>query len=259
MGLNPEVYHSRVLDEEFNSGSPYMGMYRAGLAGVPLQDIVEKCRRNGIALRKKDIVNYNNGCFSRTMNDMAKTTGFSKEELEVGISFEKMKLADFPMLPIGWKATEKRFFPCTSDNKPMQKWGWSRDYTPELYSLADARALSPCGWVGQNLLYQDFVVLDIDGRGHGCDDEEVIEFGNQFRDKTMVLEDPSKPGSFHLYFKTDRLIPTKHFPWSKLDFVGNALNSAVYLKNKKWNGIPMARFEEETWRKMMEYQQKRKR
>ena len=46
----------------------------------------------------------------------------------------------------------------------MQKWGWSKDYTPELYTRADARALSPCGWVGQNMLYQRFIVLDANGK-----------------------------------------------------------------------------------------------
>ena len=140
----------------------------------------------------------------------------------------------------------------------MQKWGWSKDYTPELYTRADARALSPCGWVGQNMLYQRFIVMDIDGRGHGADDLEVIAFGELFKDETFTMEDPMKPGSFHLYFKTDRLIPVRHFPWAKLDLMGNAVNAAVYFKNKQWNGVPMAQLTEEIWQMMMAYQRGRK-
>ena len=140
----------------------------------------------------------------------------------------------------------------------MQKWGWSRDFSPELYIAADARALSPCGWIGQNMLYQRFIVFDIDGRGHGVDDELVIEFGNQWKQSTFTMEDPAKPGSFHLYFETDRLIPVRHFPWAKLDLMGNAVNAAVYLKNKKPNGIPLLKLDDEIWNTMIKYQKSRK-
>jgi len=140
----------------------------------------------------------------------------------------------------------------------MQKWGWSKDFSPELYTMADAKALSPCGWVGQNMLYQRFIVIDIDGRGHGNDDIEVINFGNRFRNTTLTMEDPAKPGSFHLYFKTNRLIPVRHFPWAKLDLMGNAVNAAVYLKNKLGNGMPMRELDESIWQQLIEYQKERK-
>ena len=140
----------------------------------------------------------------------------------------------------------------------MQKWGWTKDFSPELYTRIDAKALSPCGWVGQNMLYQRFIVMDIDGRGHGADDLQVIAFGSQFRDRTFTVEDPAKPGSFHLYFETDRLIPVRHFPWAKLDLMGNAVNAAVYFKNKVGNGIPMMKLDERVWDAMMEYQKRRK-
>ena len=256
MGLNP-YYADKietVLDECFNGGSPYFDMFRCGRNNVPLDRCVEKCRRNGIALRHKDIRNYNDGLFFSGMSQVVK----NGSAVNVGPDFEDMCLEDFPKLPEGWHGTERRFFPCTMDNKPMQKWGWTRDYTPELYTKADAKALSPCGWVGQNMLYQKFIVLDIDGRGHGDEDLEVIAFGNKFRDKTFTLEDPAKPGSFHLYFETDRLIPVRHFPWAKLDLMGNAVNAAVYLKNKVGNGIPMMVLDDEVWDAMMSYQRQRK-
>ena len=145
----------------------------------------------------------------------------------------------------------------------MQKWGWGKKedgsiFEPELRVRADAKALSPCGWVGQNMLYQRFIVMDIDGRGHGQDDLQVIEFGNLFKDETFSVEDPMKPGSFHLYFETDRLIPVRHFTWAKLDLMGNAVNAAVYFKNKIGNEVPMMKLDDEVWNLMMEYQKGRK-
>lgn len=265
MGLNPgespraEQLRRKVLDDNFNSGSPYYGMYHCGYYGVPIEDCIAKCRRNGIAVRKKDLRSYNDGVFKRGMGTVVMNgRAVNVADIEPGVPFDQMKLADFPSFPVGWKGTERRFFPCTQDNRPMQKWGWSKDYTPELYTRADARALSPCGWVGQNMLYQRFIVMDIDGRGHGADDLEVIAFGELFKDETFTMEDPMKPGSFHLYFKTDRLIPVRHFPWAKLDLMGNAVNAAVYFKNKQWNGVPMAQLTEEIWQMMMAYQRGRK-
>lgn len=267
MGLNPvpvvsdkaAKFRKDILDDNFNFGSPYHAMYRCGLYGVPLEDCVEKCNRNGIALRPKDLRAYNDGVFKRGVGTVVQNGELvNVANIQPGIPFEQMKLEDFPKMPVGWEGTERRFFPCTADNKPMQKWGWSKNYTPELYTRADAKALSPCGWVGQNMLYQKFIVFDIDGRGHGADDEQVIAFGELFKTDTFCTEDPMKLGSFHLYFKTDRLIPVRHFPWAKLDLMGNAVNAAVYFKNKKWNGVPMMQLTEEIWQMMLAYQQGRK-
>ena len=261
MGLNPPLIDLRkeVLDENFNDGSPYFGMFRCGYHGVPIEDCIDKCRRNGIAIRKKDLESYNDGVFKSGIGQIVSNGRLvNVSEMRPAIPFESMKLKDFPLFPAGWTGTERRFFPCTQDNKPMQRWGWSRDYVPTLYTRADAKALSPCGWVGQNMLYQKFIVLDIDGRGHGSDDLEVIAFGKMFKDLTFSTEDPEKPGSFHLYFKTDRIIPVRHFPWAKLDLMGNAVNAAVYFKNKVGNGIPMIDLDEDIWQLMIEYQKERK-
>lgn len=144
----------------------------------------------------------------------------------------------------------------------MCQWGWKpadpvtgqQLFDPNLMLMADAKALSPVGWIGQNLLYQPFIVMDIDGVGHGGVDDAVIQFGKLFKDSTLSYEDPSKPGSFHLYFKTDRLVPIKHFPHAKLDLMGNAANAAVYFKNKVGNGVPMAELTSQVWNAMMRYQ-----
>lgn len=270
MGLNPAGYgpptqkqieaRKRTLDRLFNGNSPYFDMFIAGLHGIDVEECIDKCQRNGIAIRSKDIENYENGKFQRWMNDGLATQvrKQTRSEIITGIVFEDSKLDDYPKLPVGWKGIERRFFPCTQDNRPMQKWGWADDFTPQLYSYTDAKVLSPVGWVGQNMLYQDFIVFDIDGVGHGMTDELVIDFGNTFKNITMTMEDPNKPGSFHLYFRTDRLIPVRHFPYAKLDLMGNSVNAAVYLKNKKWNNIPMRMLDQNIWDMLQAYLESRK-
>jgi len=266
MGLNPgdsrraELLRQRILDDNFNNGSPYYGMYHCGYYGVPIEDCLAKCQRNNIMVRKKDIEAYNDGAFKRgscgmQVNPMIRQAVMQRE---AAIPFDQMKLSDFPRLPINWVSPSRRFFPCTQDNRPMMKWGWSKDYKPKLMTRKEAEALSPCRWVGQNILYQRFIVLDIDGRGHGADDLDVIEFGSFFKDETFSVEDPMKPGSFHLYFETDRLIPVRHFGWAKIDLMGNAVNAAVYFKNKIGNNVPMMKLDEEIWHMVMQYQKQRK-
>lgn len=263
--------------------SPYFGMFKAGRVGYSIEEVTAHCTRLGIPLRAKDIQSWQDGAFkhqvSQTMfedrlsearskpgaylnptNKVGKVQyeGLPSLRLAYQPDFDTTKLDDLPRLPKGWRGCERRFFPCTSDNKPMMPWGWKPGFTPNLMLRADAEVLSPVGWIGHNLLYQNFIVMDIDGVGHGTADERVISFGNQFRDMTMTLEDPRKRGSFHLYFMTDRLVPVKHFGWAKLDLMGNAVNAAVYFKNKVSNGIPPMMLNDSIWDAMQRYQQSRK-
>ena len=210
------------------------------------QQLAEKRRRPGSRL------NPNNMVGKMPINNLPSFRLASQP------TFDTMRLTDFPKFPKGWKGCERRFFPCTSDNRPMMQWGWRPGFEPNLMLRADAEAISPVHWVGQNMLYQNFIVMDIDGVGHGTTDQAVISFGNMFRDLTLTLEDPRKRGSFHLYFMTDRLIPVKHFGWAKLDLMGNAVNAAVYFKNKISNGIPAAELTPEIWDEMQRYQVSRK-
>lgn len=261
MGLNPRKYNREQFQDEMlyemfqPNQSPYFAMFRAGKMGIPIEKVVTRLSQVGIPIRKKDVVNWQNGVFAYQMQT---NPTFKAQVRTVGVPANKTKLSDYPMFPQSWVSTKIRYFPCTADNKPMQKWGWSRDYSPQLYELKVARALSPCGWVGQNMLYQRFVVVDIDGRGHGEDDQQVINFGNRYKHATLCMEDPTKLGSFHLYFATDRILPVRHYPWAKLDFMGNAVNAAVYLKNKKSNKLPMKQLTEEIWQDVQSYQQDRK-
>ncbi len=273
------------LDDILKPGqSPYFGMFTAGRNGYSIEEVTSHCTRNGIPLRAKDIQSWQDGAFKNQMNQEmfdrqladkrrqpgARLNPVNKVDegaiaqaanrlvLEHKPDFDTVKLEDLPRFPEGWKGTERRFFPCTQDNKPMCQWGWKPDFDPNLMLRVDAEALSPVRWVGQNMLYQPFIVMDIDGVGHGCIDRAVIQFGTLFRNMTTTYEDPAKPGSFHLYFKTDRIIPVKHFPHAKLDLMGNAVNAAVYFKNKVSNGVPMMELTPQVWNAMMEYQKARK-
>jgi hypothetical protein len=271
-----------TLDKILPPGqSPYFGMFKAGRLGYTIEEVTAHCTACGIPLRAKDISSWQDGAFkhqvsqaifeerlaekrktpgSRINPTTTITTPTSLPSLRLASQpcFDSVRLDDLPRLPSGWKGCERRFFPCTQDNRPMMQWGWRPDFEPNLMLRCDAEAISPVRWVGQNMLYQNFVVLDIDGVGHGMRDEGVIRFGTQFRDVTMTLEDPRKPGSFHLYFMTDRLIPVKHFPHAKLDLMGNAVNAAVYFKNKVSNGIPPMELTPAVWDAMQRYQVSRK-
>ena len=263
--------------------SPYFGMFKAGRLGYTIEEVTAHCTAHGIPIRAKDIQSWQDGAFKNQVSQALFQQRLAEKRRQPGShinptgkpvnmtdialpsfrlagqpAFDSMELEDFPCLPTGWRGCERRFFPCTADNRPMMQWGWKHDFQPNLMLRKDAEAISPVHWVGQNMLYQNFIVMDIDGVGHGTIDQGVIDFGNRFRDMTMTLEDPRKYGSFHLYFMTDRLIPVKHFPYAKLDLMGNAVNAAVYFKNKVSNGMPAAMLTPQIWNALQEYQVSRK-
>lgn len=250
------------LSELFYPGeSPYMNMYVAGLKGIPLEEVESYLHLCGIPIRTKDVNQWSRG-FAKS---------YKQQDLEYNLNpvvfipdppqpgIEAYKLSDFPMYPANWDPPRQRFFPCSAENSPLTKWGWKKgEPKPELYTYETAKSLSPCGWVGQNMLYQRFIVLDIDGVGHGSVDQATINFGNMFKYSTLTTEDPEKEGSFHLYFRTNRIIPVKHFPHAKIDLMGNAVNAAVYFKNKQSNHLPMLDLTEEIWSTIITYQLSRK-
>lgn len=259
----------KELHELFRPGeSPYVSMYTAGRTGYTIEEVVGYCSSIGIPLRQKDVTNWENGHFvwqvdgqTKNLNPGGKGNIIASTAPIMATSgkvVEDTHLDEFPTMPDGWKGTTKRFFPCTAENRPMMQWGWKPNFVPQLMTMTDAKVLSPCGWVGQNMLYQPFIVVDIDGAGHGERDQDVINFGRLFQNETMVMEDPAKEGSFHLYFATNHLIPVRHYPHAKIDLMGNAVNAAVYLKNKRSNGIQPLVLTDEIWQLIMNYQRKRK-
>lgn len=256
--MNYEAELSKLF---YPNTSPYMAMYTAGLKGIPFEEVVDYLRLINIPIRNKDIEQWRNGFFKHQIRETKCSLNPMPDKHEVslrGPSIEEIKFYELPMYPDEWIGTEQRFFPCTQDNRPMVRWGWKPDFSPELYDRASAKALSPCNWIGQNMLYQKFIVIDIDGVGHGVVDEQTIEFGNRFKKYTLCYEDPNKPGSFHLYFNTNRIIPVKHFPHAKIDLMGNAVNAAVYFKNKISNRVDAALLTEDIWNELITYQKERK-
>lgn len=236
--------------------SPYFSMFRAGINGIALEDVTDHCASLGIPIREKDVRAWQDGKSKRDFSEFRQRGGLNLPTVPVSalsVAKRDMKLTDFDKYEPDYVAPAKRWFPCTADNKPMQKWGYKDNYTPVLYTRETAQALAPTNYVGQNMLGQRYIVIDIDGVGHGDTDEKVIAFGNKYRDKTEVWENPAKPGSFHLYFWTDRKLPVIHAPYAKLDFMGNAVNAAVYTKNKQPNNVPRAFLTEEIWEDLKEY------
>lgn len=232
--------------------SPYFAMFRAGLAGIPFNELSAHLVSLCIPIREKDIRSYEEGRFKSCVHtksfDPVLPSRFPSKKRAIDEPFESL-----PMFVNGWNGCDRRWFPCSQDNLPMQKWGYSASYTPELYTRSHAVAMSPCGFVGQNMYMQPFVVLDIDGVGHGVRDEQVIEFGRRYSNKTECWESPDKPGSFHLYFKTRRVVPVMHFPFAKLDVMGNSVNAAVYTKRKESNLLPRMELTPQVWQDIRAY------
>jgi hypothetical protein len=239
--------------------SPYFAMFRCGCMGVKFDDCVAICVERGIPLRGKDAKSWEDGNWNyQTHAQSSVLNPLMKPGCETTVPMMDSTLSDYLTWPHGWNGTSRRWFPCNEQNMPMQKWGYSEVYRPNLYEHEQAVALSPCGWVGQNLYAQPFVVIDIDGAGHGATDDQVIEFGNRYRKFTETWSNPNNPGSFHLYFATDRQIPIGHFPYAKLDLMGNQKNAAVYLKNKASNGVPRATLTDAFWCDLKAYLDKRR-
>lgn len=238
--------------------SPYFAMYRCGLNGIPLDDVLDHLRQLNIPVREKDIRNYNDGSFKRSFVRPQSNFNPTIKKPTAAQQVMQSKLSDLKKLPDGWKGTDKRWFPCSWDNKPMMKWGYSKDYIPSLYTRDAAIALSDCGYVGQNMYAQPFIVIDIDGEGHGTFDERTIAWGEKYRNITECWSHPSKPGSFHLYFSTPHIVPISHFPYAHIDLMGNQTNAAVYTKVKQSNGINRLMLTDDIWNDLKTYVNMRK-
>lgn len=240
--------------------SPYISMFRAGCMGIPIEECICLCDQLVIPLRAKDIEAWKDGYWKFELRTSKSILNPKLKPLTNSDTIIRTKLNEFEQWPSGWIGTDLRWFPCSGENIPLQKWGYNPETNqkPILYDRPTAQALSEVGWVAQNLYAQPFIVIDIDGVGHGETDFKVMQFGDKFRKITEVWEDPNKIGSFHLYFNTQYQIPIGHYNYAKLDLMGNQTNTAVYTKNKVSNGIERATLTEDIWIELQEYVKGRK-
>lgn len=183
-------------------------------------------------------------------------SGFYKVNLydkDLPQSAEATKLEDFPRNPFANTPTPpNRFIPCNLDNMPMIKWK-KGGMTKRIAKIRLGAA-----YLAENLKGTNTVVIDIDGN-HGETDWEVIDFFKSYTTKTMCHHDPANKdySSFHLTFETDRLIPTTHHPYARIDILGNANNQARYFKNKLPNGLKPMELTEEVYQEIQSYLERR--
>ena len=255
----------QVLNE-----SIYFWMYEQGLKHVPYDEVELAVTAAGKIIRQKDHDNYWNGFYKSDLYHgpgaediwtLAKTKHGKHEP-----TFFETEFADYPRHPyagVQYPEIKNRWVPCSKDNKPMIKWGNG------CMTLADAVAYPGQVYLAENLKGTQFVVIDCDG-DHGLElDIETIAFLWHYSHMTHCIKKPIdiyhemtewKPmsPSFHLTFRTEKIIPTMHFPYAHIDIAGNRRNQLRYWKNKKWNGVEPAWMTTEMWNELREYIKYRK-
>lgn len=254
------------LMDPIPSESIYFWMYRQGLKHIPINDVFRALRSAGKDIRKKDEENYWNGWYNSTLYaGDGKTSVFNLCAENHRIPPKPTKWEDFPESPFSnLPAIDNRWVPCSAVNKPIIQWG-----TKGCMTLQDAKAMSGQVYLAENTKGTRQVIFDCDG-DHGTQlDLETILFLSKYMDKTHCLMKPKAlreyedglesdmPASYHLTFKTNKVIPTLHFPDAHIDVIGNEKNSLRYWKNKQWNGVQPAELTKEIWDDIISYATRR--
>ena len=245
--------------------SIYLWMYRKGLAMEPIDEVTAAALLAGHTLRGKDVRNYWNGWYRRLLYGSAPVGSL----LATQPGRAPLAYGDYLEHPfLGLPEIANRWVPCNRDNRPMIKWGQG------CMTLTDARSMSGCEYVAENLRGTRLVVIDVDGDHGGSLDVDALRFFARWRDETcchdkrrLVLDATGEeqydlttmalPTSYHLTFYTDRVIPTMHFPAAHVDVIGNQRNSLRYFKDKLWNGIPPMPMTAETWDDIFDWIERR--
>lgn len=241
-------------------GSIYLWMYEQGLRGTDISDIVGACRLAGKSIREKDFQNYWNGFGKHQAVSHASIFDIRPSQRK---GFYDLEYSQYPLHPFDdCPDSEAIFVPCSSDNKPIIKWGEGCLKREEAEAYRDQRYLA------ENLIGQHRIVIDCDGdHDDGFLDLDTIEFLWQFASITEAYRKPKdcvdygcpldefldKPASFHLTFMVDRIIPTMHFPFAHIDIIGNKRNSLRYFKDKKCNNLPLAIMNDDIWSALKDY------
>lgn len=244
--------------------SIYHIMYVWGLKHYDLRDIEAECAKVGKDIRRKDYDNYWNGWHRSSLyhgpgadnmfmltREKPRITGASREYFDLGYN-------DYPEHPWddGIPEVQERWVPCSAENKPLIPWSQG------CMTIGDAVSMSRQVYLAENLKGTHTIVIDCDGN-HGEElDLETMYFLNKWRSMTHCIVKPGYSGdvpeSFHLTFSVDRIIPTMHFPYAHIDFVGNQKNSLRYWKNKQWNHVEPAPMTEAWWQEIQGYIKYRK-
>lgn len=240
------------------TGSIYFWCYTQGLKHVDLYEIECAVRASGKEMRQKDYDNYWNGYRNSNRSDDGSYRRRSILEIEPTMhrspnTFYVMEYSEYPDLPDGVEPAD-RWIPCTKNGKPLTKWGEKR------MTKGFAEFWNGSESLAENLKGCRHIVVDIDG-DHDKDnpDAQTIAFGNRLRDltetymKPWYLEHETMCPSMHLVFKTDKVIPTRHFPNAHIDILGNKTNQARYFKDKVSNNLPQMEMTDYIWSMIVEY------
>ena len=247
--------------------SIYFDMYTWGLKQVPYEEIVAECATVGKQIRQKDHDNYWRGYYKSALKSERNIFSISRP-WENKVDKLDMKLSDYEKNPFaGSPPIYQRWVPCSANNKPLIKWSQG------CLMYDDALAYTNQVYMAENLRGTQYVVVDCDGDHDDSrlDLETIFELW-QYTNITHALVKPKQvkdypgyeasgctiPASFHLTFKTDRLIPTIHAPWAHVDILGNQNNQLRYIKKKQWNGREPAELTEDIYQDIVDYLRRRR-
>lgn len=251
--------------------SIYYWMYTQGLRHTPLVDIEFACRVAGKDIRPKDYENYWNGWYRSTLytcGDKGEDMWtLSRKRHEPKLSFFDTPYDAYEDNPlVGLPEIRNRYVACNAQNKPL--WAWKN----ECKTLVDAKCMTRCVYLAENLKGTNLIVFDCDG-DHDPEhlDGESIAFFSRYRDMTHCLSKKKsiceyegyertgmrEPASYHLTFTTGKIIPTRHFLKAHVDLLGNQKNQLRYFKTKEWNGLQPAPMTPEIWEDIKRYLKKR--
>ena len=247
---------------EIPRDSIYFWMYEQGLKHIDLHSIELACWSVGKDIRPKDYENYWNGFHRSDLycgpgSDDIWMLKRHREIKSESKQFEELAYYDYPVHPYtGMPEVKNRWVPCSIDNKPMIKWSQG------CMTMADCVAYPSQKYLAENLKGTQMIVIDCDGNHDDPWDYETINFLSKFQNTTHCIWKPASvmeaSPSFHLTFRTDRIIPTMHFPYAHIDIVGNRRNSLRYWKNKKWNGVQPIYMTTGRWNELRDYIRYRK-
>ena len=255
-------------------GSIYTWMYRQGLKGRKIEDVVSEVYANGHLIRAKDERNFWNGVHNRQLYQGPQSVLSIPSELRS----KTMPYSKYPVHPyLDQPEIANRWVPMDENMHPMIRWSLG------CMSLSDAQHFSKVHrgrviesrYVSENLKGTRLIAIDVDGDHESELDIDVIETFAPLMDLTAsfykrdivldyVTPDAydlrllSLPTSYHLIFSVDRLIPTMHFPEARVDIVGNTANSLRHCKDKIYNGLKPSPMTDEIWNYMLDYIERRK-